>query len=106
MTATAIVIVILTIVQLVLCHFSFWWFLSLVARLLFLLRFMGVLLKTKYTFIMEGISIAIMLIWRSIYHSQGWQLKNMLITVIITAICVLTVVIDDINYVYVIEEDE
>lgn len=106
MTGILITIATVTVSQLLLCGFSFWWLLAFIARTMFSMRAIGALIKIEYTYILEGIAIAIMLLWKAMYHSKGWDIKEIIITLAAAVICCTIVTIDNILYVYVVEDEE
>ncbi len=97
---------IIVVAQFILCHFSLWWLLAFIARFIFCLRAVGVIVKVKYTYILEGVSVVIMLIWKALFHGRGWDVKEIVVTIIAAALSCLIVTIDSINYVYVVKDEE
>lgn len=106
MTGIIITLTILTVGQLIVCGFSLWWLLAFIARLLFSMRAIGAIVKAKYTFILEGVAVVIMLLWKAMYHSKGWGIKEILVTIVAAVICCVIVAVDNILYVYVVEDEE
>lgn len=94
-----------TVLQVVLCKFSLWWFISLIVRILFMLRMIGITLKVKGLAIGEGVSVMLLIVFYMLFHGDNpinWG--RLLLNIIFTGLCVLLMYLDDLLYVYTTED--
>ena len=101
-----ILIAVLTIIQLLACHFSLWWILAVLARVLFSLRVVGATFKVKKLAILEGVSWACMLVFNMVFSKDNLPWVRLLVFALMSALCVFLMFLDDILYVYVTEDDD
>ena len=99
-------IIITTIVQLVVCHISLWWFIAVIARVLFCLRVIGATFKVRTLAIIEAVAAGSMLVYNMLVHKDNVPWLRMFEFIIFSGLCVLFMYLDDILYVYVIEDDD
>lgn len=106
MSIFIIIIGILTLVQLFVAKFSLWWILCLVSRILFSTRIIGTQVKFKTLCIIEGLSLGCFLLWNFVFKVpvEGWL--RLLGSLVITIIVLAVMFIDNILYVYVVEDAE
>lgn len=93
-----------TVVQLIVCHFSLWWFIALICRALFCCRMLGATFKVKKLAIGEGVAFGIMVVWLLLFHSSAIPWLRILFNALFALIAVGLEILDDILYVYVIED--
>lgn len=96
-------ILVVTVLQLIICHFSLWWLIVLICRLLFMCRIIGATFKVKNLAIGEGVAIAAMLIFDMLF-SKGMPWLRILFFILFSLISVGLMFLDDILYVYTIED--
>ena len=106
MTLILIVIIVATIAEIIICHFSFWLFLSLIGRVIFSLRSIGAVMKVRISWILEGVGLGLMLLWDLLFHKGAVPWKNIgIFALFAIAICICEGV-DEMMFVYVTEDDE
>ena len=96
-------ILVVTVLQLIICHFSLWWLIVLICRLLFMCRIIGATFKVKNLAIGEGVAIAAMLIFDMLF-AKGMPWLRILFFILFSLISVGLMFLDDILYVYTIED--
>ena len=101
-----ILLIIDTVLQLILCHFSLWWIIALIVRLLFCLRIVGATLKVKNLAIGEIVAFACMLLFNMLFAKNALPILRLLMFAFFSGISCLLMFLDDILYVYVTEDDE
>lgn len=106
MTVIIFLIISLTIAELFVCHVTLWWFVALICRTLFCLRAIGTTFKVKKLAIGEGIGLSLMLIWRLIFKGDTFPWVNFLLILGFTALVLLLEFVDELFYVYTIEDDD
>ena len=106
MNLIIILLTLLTIVQLIVCHFSLWWIIVLICRCLFAMRIVGATFKVKKLVIGEGVAFASMLVWNMLFAKGHLPWARIGLFLLFTAISAVLMFIDDIFYVYVIEDDD
>lgn len=107
MSPIIIILIIDTIAQVVFCHFSLWWIISLIARIAFCSRIIGATIKVKKLAIAEGIAFAAMFLFNWLFKGDNpmpWV--KILLYFVFTAVAIGLEYLDDILYVYVIEDME
>ena len=90
-----------TVIELFVCHFTLWWFLALIARLLYSLRVIGATFKVKRLAITEAISFACMLLWNMLFSKDNMPWARLLMFLVFGIISCLTMLIDDFYFVHV-----
>lgn len=93
-----------TIMQLVFCHISLWWLISLVCRILFCCRVIGATFQAKKLAIGEGVALACMLLFYIMFSKNGVPWLRLILNILFTGISVVLMYLDDLLYVYVIED--
>lgn len=106
MNAIIIVVIITTILQLLFCHFSLWWIIALIARVLFSLRIVGATFKVKHLAVVEGVAFICMLLFNMLFKKGAVPWGRLGLFLLFSAIAVGVMFLDDILYVYVIDDDE
>lgn len=97
-------VIALTGVQLWVCHFSLWWLICFVSRLLFCVRIIGVLFDVKKLTTAEGVSLGCMLIWNMMFSGSNFPWLRLLLQLIISASVIGLMFLDHCLYVYVVED--
>lgn len=106
MNAIIIAIIVFTILQVVVCKFSLWWLIALVCRLLFACRIVGATIKVKNLCIGEAVAFGAMFIFNMMFSGDSFPWLKLFLFLLMSAICCFLMFLDDILYVYVIEDDE
>ena len=99
-------IMIISIVQLVACKLSLWWFVAVIVRTLFCLRIIGATFKVKKLCVVEGVAFACMLVWNMIFSKGSLPWLRLALFLLFSGLSCLLMFLDDLLYVYVIEDDE
>ena len=105
MTVFNIIVTVLTVIQIITCGFSFWLFLSLIGRLMFMARAIGIILKSKHSAIMEGVGVGTLMLWESLFSKDHMNWKAIIIYLVIGALIAGIEVLDDILFIYTTEDD-
>lgn len=95
-----------SVIEVFVCHFTLWWVLAIIARLLFSLRIVGATFKVKRLAITEGIAVACMIVWNMIFakgHIPWLRIGIFLLFAIVS--CVIMIV-DDFYFVHVTLDEE
>ena len=95
-----------TVGQLLTCGFSLWWIVSLICRMIFILRSFGIIFKTKPLFVGEGFSLGMMLLWYFLFRKESIPWLTILLTVLFTGLVVFLEWLDGILYVYEVIDEE
>lgn len=102
-------VLLLTVLQFILCHGLRWLFISviltLIARIMFMGRAIGAIVKVKNICILEGFSVGILVLINILSKHQTDWLK-LLLFIIFTGLCCLIMFIDDALFLYVTEDEE
>lgn len=106
MNAIIILLIIDTIIQLIVCHFSLWWLIALICRLLFCCRIIGATFKVKKLAIGECVAVGLMLVFDMMFSGDGMPWVRIGLYLLFTLIAIVLMYLDDILYVYVIEDEE
>ena len=106
MNAIIISTIVLTLAQMIICKFSLWWLIALVARFLFCLRIIGATFKVKHLAIVEGVALALCLLYNMLFKKGAVPWLRIGLFTAISLICVGLMFLDDLLYVYVIEDEE
>lgn len=106
MNAIIVLLIIDTIAQLLVCKFSLWWIISLVCRLLFCCRIVGATFKVKSLSIGEVVAFASMLLFNMLFAKSGMPWLRIGFNLLFSGIAIVLMYLDDILYVYVIEDEE
>lgn len=99
-------IIIITILQLILCHFNLWWIIALICRILFCCRILGATFKVKNIAIGEGVAFASMLLFNMLFAGENFPWLRILLFALHSLICVGLMYLDSILYVYVVDDDD
>lgn len=99
-------ILIVTVGEVFVCHFTLWWLLALISRILFSLRIIGATIKIKTLCILEVIALASMLLFNMIFAKGHIPWLRIGLFALCMIICCGLMFIDDLLYVYVIEDEE
>lgn len=105
MNSVFISIIILTVLQRVICGFSWLMFFSYLGRVIFLTRIIGAVVNYKVSLVLEGIHLGFIAlgIIMSGFPSNWVQV---LLDVVCCLVVALLIVIDNAYYLYVVEDDE
>jgi hypothetical protein len=106
MNAIIVLLIIDTIIQLITCHFTLWWLISFVCRLLFCCRIVGATFKVKKLAIGELVAFGCMLLFNMLFAKNGIPWIRLILTLLFSAIAVGLEYLDDLMYVYVIEDED
>ena len=106
MNAIIVLLILDTILQLVVCHFSLWWIIVLIARGFFCFRLIGAVFKTKNICIAEGCAIGFMLLWHFIFSKGNIPWARIGLFTLFCLFSALLMFLDDLLYVYVIDDEE
>lgn len=108
MTLIVMAIIALTVIQLIVCHFSLWWLIALICRLLFCLRIVGATFKVKNLAIGEAVALACKFVWAVLLsHDSAFPWLSILLFALFSIIVVVVEFIDSVFYVYtVVDEDD
>lgn len=106
MSAIILLVIIATIAQVVLCHFSLWWIIAVICRVAFCMRVIGALFKVKSLAIGEGVAVALMFVYNMVAHKGELPWGRMGIFLLISLIVVGLEFLDTYMYVYDIEDYE
>ncbi len=86
--------------QLLVCHFSLWWLLSLVARVLFTLRRIGAVIPIRRLIITECVGLALMFLFYVLFRKGDLPVMRMLLNTLFCVISFGIMIYDDVTYVY------
>lgn len=104
MALTFVSAIAITILKFILCGFSFWICIDIVAVVLFCLRMVGATFKINVLCILHGVSLGIWLLWTFMFG--GWELWPKMIIYLVCNLAICGVMIYE-NVAYVIvEKDE
>ena len=106
MNAIIVIVIIITLLQLIYCHFSLWWIISLIARVWFSLRIIGATFKVKTLVIIEGVSFACMVLFNMLFHKGAVPWGRIGLYLVFSLASAAAMYLDDLLYVYVIDDDE
>ena len=106
MNVITILIILTTIGQLIVCHFSLWWIIALCCRIMFMARIIGATFKVKKLAIGEGVAWASMLLWHMIFSKGALPWSRIGLFLLFSFIVVILMFIDDFFYVYVVEDED
>ena len=100
MSVIVFFILLFTIVQVVVCHFTFWWILALIARIIFSMRNFGIIVKTKYPIVMEGVAKAIMFVFYLMFNKDSFPWLRVGLNLLLTLLVIGIELLDGMLYVY------
>lgn len=106
MTWIIITLWLITAIQLIVCHFSLWWIIALICRILFTFRIVGATFKVRNLAIGEAVAFGAMVIFNMMFAGETFPWLRLLLFALLSLISVALMFIDDIFYVYVIEDEE
>lgn len=86
--------------QVFVCHVSLWIIVSILCRLLFALRIMGVTFKVRNLMIGEGAALACMVVFNMLFSGGNFPWLRLLFMIIFDAIAGGLEILDEILYVY------
>ena len=98
-------VLVLTGVQLWLCKFSLWWLISLICRILFCCRIVGATVKVRKLLTGEIVAFATMFLFNLLFAST-FPWGRIIIYLLLSLLCVGLEFLDDLLYVYTIEDEE
>lgn len=100
------IILVVTVLQFIVCKLSLWWLICLIARALFCLRIIGATFNVKKLCITEGVSCACMLLFHMVFSKGEIPWVKILLFALFCVFSCVMMFLDDILYVYVVEEDD
>ena len=104
MALTFVSAIVITIIKSIICGFSFWLLIDIVAVVLFCLRSIGATFKVKVLCILHGVSLGIWLLWCFMFG--GWHVWPKMIVYLICNLIICGIMLyEDIVYV-IVEKDE
>lgn len=106
MNALIVILIIDTVLQLIICHFSLFWLIAFVVRLLFSMRIIGATFKVNHLCIAEAVALAFALLWHMIVHKGHIPWLNLLLFALFSAIACMIMFLDSIFYVYYTDDDD
>lgn len=106
MNVFIILISIATLLELFICKFSLWWIIALIARGLFCLRVVGATFNVKKLCITEGVAVACMFLFNMLFSKDAMPWLRILAFALFAIFNCVMMFLDDILYVYVIEDDD
>ncbi len=99
-------ILVFTVIQLIVCHFSLWWLIGLVCRILFSARIIGATFKQQPLTIAEGIGIAAMFLFHIMFKGDAIPWGRDLLFVLFSLLCIGLEYLDSLLYVYTVEDED
>jgi len=105
MNAIIVLLIIDTVLQILVCKFSLWWLLSVLCRLLFCCRIIGATFAVKKLAIGEAVIFCSMLLFNVLFSGDGMPWLKLFSYLAFSGIAIILEYLDDILYVYVIEDD-
>lgn len=99
-------IALVTVIELFVCHFTLWWVIALVARVMFTLRLVGAIFKIKTLAIIEAIALGCMFIWNMLFAKDEFPWFRLIMFALFGLICVGIMFIDDLTEVYTSVDEE
>lgn len=106
MSVIIFLLILCSIAQFVFCHFSLWVIIVLIDRLLFACRIVGATFKVKSLAICEGVALGAMVLFNMMFASESFPWLRILLFAVFSSLSVLLMYIDDVFYVYVVEDDD
>lgn len=106
MSVIIVLLILTTVAQTVLCHFSLWILMVIIDRLLFMCRAIGATFKVKSLTICEGVALGAMVLFNMMFAADNFPWIRILLFAVFSIVSVILMYIDDIFYVYVIEDAE
>ncbi len=104
MSVIIALVIIDTIIQLIVCHFSLWWIISLICRVVFCLRVIGATFKIKSLAIGEGVAFAMMLVFHAVFSKDNMPWLRIGLYLLMSLIALGLEALDNIMYVYDVED--
>lgn len=99
-------IILTSIIQLFVCHFSLWWIIAIIGRIMFSLRIVGATVKIKTCLILEGAALASMFLFNSLFSKGNIPWFRLGMFLLFGVVVSILEYLDSLLYVYVIAEDE
>lgn len=99
-------IILITILELLVCHFTLWWLIAVVARFLFCLRLVGATFKIKKLAITEGVALGCMVVFNMVFAKDHVPWLRILCFALFGAICLGIMFFDDLTEVYTSVDEE
>lgn len=106
MNILIVLIIIDTVAQFIVCHFNFWWVLALISRLMFSMRVIGATIKIQKLAVLEGVAWFAMLLFNMIFAKGHVPWIRILLFLAFSLAAVFIMFLDDILYVYIVEDDD
>lgn len=106
MSVIIVLIWVLSIIQLIACHFSLWWIIAIICRIAFCLRLIGAIFKTKSFAIGEGVAFVIMVLFYALFKKGAIPWIRIGVYALITLSVLGLELLDSFLYVYTVEDDD
>lgn len=106
MSVIIVLIMLLSVIQVVACHFSLWWIIAMIFRGAFFLRVIGAVFKVKTFAIGEGVAFVIMLLFYALFKKDAIPWILILVYALITLSVLGLELLDSFLYVYTVEDDD
>ena len=106
MNAIIVTLMVLTVAELPLCHFTLWYIIAVVGRIIFSTRMFGATVKIKYSCMLEGIALAMMFLWNALFAKGHMPWLRLLLFLLFALACAACEFLDDMLYVYITDEDD
>ena len=104
MNTIILLLIVDTLVQLLTCHFSLWWLICLICRVLFFTRLIGATIPIKKLAIGEGVAFGSMLLFNILFHGSNIPWLHILLFALFTLIALGLEYLDTRLYLYIIED--
>lgn len=105
MNWVSISLIVLSILQVIICGFSFPLLLCFIGRVIFLLRIVGITISVKVPIGLEIAALAIIAVG-IVFDPSTVNWLNVLLMVIFSGVAMLLEIIDDKLYLYITEDDK
>ena len=102
MSVIIVLIWILSIIQLIACHFSLWWIIAIICRIAFCLRLIGAISFA----IGEGVAFVIMVLFYALFKKDAIPWIRIGVYALITLSVLGLELLDSFLYVYTVEDDD
>lgn len=106
MSVIIVLVIIDTIIQLLVCHLSLWWFISLICRIAFCMRIIGATFKIKSMAIGEGVAFALMVLFYAVFKKGSIPWVTIGLYLLMSLIALGLEALDNFMYVYDVEDYE
>lgn len=105
MGLTFVSVIVITILQTVLCGFSFWVFVDYIPVILFCLRCIGATFKIKTLCILEALPLGLWIIWDFMFGGFEYDWTHLIIFAVANLLVGVIFIYEDMFYM-IVEKDE